>query len=103
GGADARWHRWHRWHRAAPPAGLEPAHTAPEADALSAELRGREVGGYRDVASTGPAGGGRSAERADDAARERAGAGAPFLDDGAAQDRGAVPAGGTAQARPALG
>src|ERR1700736_3912713 len=24
-----------------PPAGLEPAHTAPEADALSAELRGR--------------------------------------------------------------
>ena len=27
--------------RAAPSAGLEPAHTAPEADALSAELRGR--------------------------------------------------------------
>src|SRR5690242_4252263 len=27
---------------AAPPAGIEPAHTAPEAAALSAELRGRE-------------------------------------------------------------
>src|SRR5262249_36218772 len=32
----------------APSAGLEPAHTAPEADALSAELRGQRagVGGY---------------------------------------------------------
>ena len=29
----------------APSAGLEPAHTAPEADALSAELRGRATGG----------------------------------------------------------
>jgi hypothetical protein len=28
-----------------PPAGFEPAHTAPEADALSPELRGRGFGG----------------------------------------------------------
>src|SRR5438132_2672825 len=28
-------------HRVAPSAGFEPAHTAPEADALSPELRGR--------------------------------------------------------------
>ena len=32
----------HRWHgEKAPPAGLEPAHPAPEAGALSAELRGQ--------------------------------------------------------------
>src|SRR6266540_4577164 len=35
------WDRCSERREAAPSAGLEPAHTAPEADALSAELRGR--------------------------------------------------------------
>jgi hypothetical protein len=37
--------------RRAPPAGLEPAHTAPEADALSAELRGRGLENTRQKTS----------------------------------------------------
>ena len=36
----------HTSFQGAPSAGFEPAHTAPEADALSPELRGRDVAGY---------------------------------------------------------